>query len=65
MRIRAGLNQHQLEVKMAAPCGAVGKAEQAAREMTFLEVVEWCSACGVPFLEFASRFEEARQKLSP
>jgi transcriptional regulator with XRE-family HTH domain len=57
MREQAEITQVQLAACLGKPQSYVSKVESGERQMDFLEVRDYCVACGRDFVEFVTMFE--------
>lgn len=58
VREEAGLSQTALSEKLGKPQTFVSKSELGERRIDFLEVVDFCAACGVGVEQLAARLEK-------
>ena len=58
-RTEAGLRQADLAARLNRPQSFVSKYESGERQLDVVELWEICSAVGIPFSDFARRFEDA------
>ena len=59
IREEAGLSQTQLAEKLGKAQTFVSKSELGERRIDFLEVLDFCAACGVPVAQFLERLEKS------
>jgi transcriptional regulator with XRE-family HTH domain len=57
LRESAGITQVQLAQRLGAPQSYVSKVESGERRMDFLEVRDYCKACGQSFTAFVRMLE--------
>ena len=62
LRKEAGLTQEELAKKLNWPQSYVSRFENGERRLDPVELYFVCRALGIPFLEFARRWEEAIEK---
>ena len=62
VREEASLTQSELAAKLKKPQTFVSKSELGERRIDFLEVVDFCRACGVEPNKFLSRLEAISDK---
>jgi transcriptional regulator with XRE-family HTH domain len=60
-REEAGLVQVDLARKLGRNQGFVSKYELGDRRLDLLDLAEICDALGISFIEFAKRFDDARE----
>ena len=58
-RKRAELTQEQIAERIGQDQSFVSKCERGERRLDFVEVMAFCQAIGISFLDFATRFEQA------
>lgn len=62
-RVDCGLTQAQLAVRMGKPQSFVSKIESGDRGLDFVEVRDYCQACGLTFTSLVDKFESALNQL--
>lgn len=63
-RLRAGLKQSELALRLGVPQSFVSKYETGERRLEFSEVQSICAALGLSLVDFAKIFEAQQEGLN-
>ena len=61
-REERGLTQSEVANRLGATQTFVSKCERGERRLDVIELMAWCKAIGMPFVEFAANLDAANPK---
>jgi transcriptional regulator with XRE-family HTH domain len=57
-RIKQGLTQRDVAARLQKPASYPHKVENAERELNVIELIDYCAALNVDFIEFIQHFKQ-------
>jgi transcriptional regulator with XRE-family HTH domain len=62
-RVRSGLTQREVAARLRKPPAFPHKVEHGERELNVVELLDYCEALGIDFVQFAAEIAQAVREL--